>query len=293
MTAKLTRCTAANLAEDDLARWLADIRATLPGADAVTGIVTVIDRADPESDNYLDQCQLARSQLRHRLLVRRRHEHREPLNPRRSAMKSTRTMRAAARQSGLSMIELLVALAIGSFLIIGAVTLQSQSRRNFDVNEQQARVQENARYVIAVIEPELQLAGVYGYSQDPNAVQWENSGGAPTPPSDLRMDDAAAPGLPESLKVCGDNFAVDVLGTVTAINDDQDVGHGPGLRRRRRRPGRRHRRAHPAPHRARASRPGQLEAPGLQRARGGTHKHAAVREQRPARYRGRRPARSA
>ena len=137
-------------------------------------------------------------------------------------MKSTRTMRAATRQSGLSMIELLVALAIGSFLIIGAVTLQSQSRRNFDVNEQQARVQENARYVIAVIEPELQLAGVYGYSQDPNAVQWENAGGAPTPPSDLRLDDAAAPGLPDGLKVCGDNFAVDVLGTVTAINDDQD-----------------------------------------------------------------------
>ena len=75
------------------------------------------------------------------------------------------------------MIELLVALAIGSFLIIGAVTLQSQSRRNFDVNEQQARLQENARYVIAVIEPELQLAGVYGYSQDPNSVMWDNDGG--------------------------------------------------------------------------------------------------------------------
>ena len=29
-------------------------------------------------------------------------------------------------------------------------------------------------------------------------------------------------GFPTSLKVCGDNFAVDVLGTVTAINDDQD-----------------------------------------------------------------------
>ena len=82
-------------------------------------------------------------------------------------MKSKFNMRASHRQSGLSMIELLVALAIGSFLIIGAVTLQSQSRRNFDVNEQQARLQENARYVIAVIEPQLQLAGVYGYSQDP------------------------------------------------------------------------------------------------------------------------------
>ena len=135
-------------------------------------------------------------------------------------MNANHNLRAAGHQSGLSMIELLVALAIGSFLIIGAVTMQSQSRRNFDVNEQQARLQENARYVMAVIEPELQLAGVYGYSQDPNAVMWVDGGADPTPASSLRMDDAAAPGLPDSLKTCGDNFAVDVLTTATATNNE-------------------------------------------------------------------------
>jgi len=140
-------------------------------------------------------------------------------------MKYKFNMRASHRQSGLSMIELLVALAIGSFLIIGAVTLQSQSRRNFDVNEQQARLQEAARYVIAVIEPQLQLAGVYGFSQDPNSVMWDDAGSL-TPPSKLRMTSAAAPGLPDSLKTCGDNFAVDVLSTVTALNDDQDWDSG-------------------------------------------------------------------
>ena len=142
-------------------------------------------------------------------------------------MKSKFNMRASTRQTGLSMIELLVALAIGSFLIIGAVTLQSQSRRNFDVNEQQARLQESARYVIAVIEPQLQLAGVYGYSQDPNTVMWDDDGSL-TPPSQLRPTSTAAPGLPESLKTCGDNFAVDVLATATAINDDQDWDTGLG-----------------------------------------------------------------
>lgn len=147
-------------------------------------------------------------------------------------MKTISNQRASHhRQAGLSMIELLVALAIGSFLIIGAVTLQSQSRRNFDVNEQQARLQENARYVLAVIEPELQLAGVYGYSQDPNSVMWHN-GGSLTPPSQLRMTSAAAPGLPASLTDCGDNFAVDVLATVAATNNDYDLecdaeGGGP------------------------------------------------------------------
>jgi type IV pilus assembly protein PilW len=124
------------------------------------------------------------------------------------------------RQSGLSMIELLVALAIGSFLIIGAVTLQSQSRRNFDVGEQQARLQEAARYVIATIEPELELAGVYGYSQDPSAVMWGDNVSS----SALRMTEARAPGLPASITNCGDNFAVDVLGTVEATDGEYTLG---------------------------------------------------------------------
>jgi type IV pilus assembly protein PilW len=126
------------------------------------------------------------------------------------------------RQSGLSMIELLVALAIGSFLIIGAVTLQSQSRRNFDVGEQQARLQEAARYVIATIEPDLQLAGVYGYSQDPSSVLWYNNG-ALTSPSLLHTAMARAPGLPDTLATCGPNFAVNVLSTVAATNGAFDL----------------------------------------------------------------------
>ena len=47
------RCSPTQLAQDDLATWLADVRAVLPGADAVTGTVTVTDRAAPDSDNYV------------------------------------------------------------------------------------------------------------------------------------------------------------------------------------------------------------------------------------------------
>ena len=65
----------------------------------------------------------------------------------------------ALKQRGLSLVELLVALAIGGFLIIGAVTVQSQTRKTFSVTEQQARLQETARYALSVIEPEVQQAG--------------------------------------------------------------------------------------------------------------------------------------
>lgn len=48
-----TVCTPAQLAQDDLARWLEDVRNQLPGAARTLGTVEVIDRDRPLSDNYL------------------------------------------------------------------------------------------------------------------------------------------------------------------------------------------------------------------------------------------------
>lgn len=46
-------CSAEDLAEDDLARWIQDLRDSLPGGDAINGTVTVTDRVRPLSDNYV------------------------------------------------------------------------------------------------------------------------------------------------------------------------------------------------------------------------------------------------
>ena len=55
------------------------------------------------------------------------------------------------RQAGLTLVELMVALAIGSFLIIGAVQIYNQSRQAFIVNESVARVQETAQFAMDTI----------------------------------------------------------------------------------------------------------------------------------------------
>lgn len=115
----------------------------------------------------------------------------------------------------MSMIELMVALAIGSFLIIGALTMQSQTRKTFDVNEQQARLQETARFVLSSIEPDLQMAGLYGFTQDPSTVMWSDDGDL-TPMSTVHK--GTVPGIPETLTECGETFAVDLLMTVSALN---------------------------------------------------------------------------
>jgi type IV pilus assembly protein PilW len=119
-------------------------------------------------------------------------------------------------QRGLSLIELLVALTIGSFLIIGAITMQSNTRKTFTVNEQQARLQETARYVISVIEPELQLAGAYGFTNRPEDIHYT---GITQSAQDLRQWSAQVAGLPAVLEQCGRHFAVDVISTVQANNN--------------------------------------------------------------------------
>jgi type IV pilus assembly protein PilW len=74
-------------------------------------------------------------------------------------------------QRGFSMIELLVALAITALLIIGAVTMYSQSRTTFRAAEAVARLQENARYAMSFIETDLRMANYWGLNSRPDYIQ--------------------------------------------------------------------------------------------------------------------------
>ena len=46
----------------------------------------------------------------------------------------------------MTLVELVVALAFGSFLMIGAIQVYNQSRQTFVINESIARVQETAQF---------------------------------------------------------------------------------------------------------------------------------------------------
>ena len=65
-------------------------------------------------------------------------------------------------QSGMTLVELLVALAIGSFLMIAAVQVYNQSRQAFIINESIARVQETAQFAMDTIEADLRMASNWG-----------------------------------------------------------------------------------------------------------------------------------
>lgn len=76
---------------------------------------------------------------------------------------STRHIRRYKQASrGLSLIELMVALVIGTLLIAGAVTVYMQSRNTYRTSDTTARLQEVARYAMDIIEPDVRLAGFWG-----------------------------------------------------------------------------------------------------------------------------------
>lgn len=66
------------------------------------------------------------------------------------------------RQHGMTLIELMVALAIGAFLMIGAITVFMQSRTTFRVTESLSRLQESARFTLDTIEPDIRMAHYWG-----------------------------------------------------------------------------------------------------------------------------------
>jgi type IV pilus assembly protein PilW len=118
-------------------------------------------------------------------------------------------MRKIRQQTGLTLVELMVALAIGSFLVIGAVQIYSQSRHYFVINESIARVQETAQFAMNTIEADLRMASNWGRMSRGLAIE-----GRSLPDSDNPTGLAAVPGdcgtrwvLDLALPVDGDNNA--------------------------------------------------------------------------------------
>ncbi len=84
------------------------------------------------------------------------------------------TLHYRNRQVGMTLIELMVSMVIGLFLMLGAVTVYNQGRQNYTVNESVARLQENLRFALDVLEPDIRLAGFWGMH---NADTGINTGG--------------------------------------------------------------------------------------------------------------------
>jgi type IV pilus assembly protein PilW len=119
-------------------------------------------------------------------------------------------------QRGLSMIELMVALTIGSFLIAGTVFVYVQSRNSYGVNETVARLQETGRFALSIIEPDVRMSSYWGLMNDPELITGRAA-----------QDEAISAVASSATAIeCGDNFAVDAYTTVEGSDNDYTFGIG-------------------------------------------------------------------
>ncbi len=119
-----------------------------------------------------------------------------------------RTM-ARARQRGVSLIELMVAMTLGSVLIFGATQVYVNSRNAYGANEGVSRMQETARYAMSVIEPDVRMSNYWGLLKGAGAISGQALQTAAT--------SAVAPSA--AANICGTNFAVDLSTNLQGDNN--------------------------------------------------------------------------
>ncbi|MDR1076867.1 MAG: PilW family protein [Xanthomonadaceae bacterium] len=78
-----------------------------------------------------------------------------------------------AGASGLSLVELMIALLIGTILLIGLVQIFSASREAYRLSEGLSRVQENSRFALDYMQRDIRMAGHWGCVNDQAMTQSE------------------------------------------------------------------------------------------------------------------------
>ncbi len=114
-------------------------------------------------------------------------------------------------QTGLTLVEMMVALAIGSFLIIGAVQIYNQSRQAYVINESIARVQETAQFAMDTIEADLRLASNWGRTSRALSIEGRSEAGDPDP------DNLITAGQTD---LCGADWVLDLAVPVDGENNN-------------------------------------------------------------------------
>lgn len=102
------------------------------------------------------------------------------------------------QSSGFSMVELLVAMAVGLIIVSGAFSLHSGTRKTQAANEMQMDMVADARFAIELISYDLRHAGMWGGTNKDGLIDCRSdskctvgTSGGDTPPADMVGDCAA------------------------------------------------------------------------------------------------------
>lgn len=142
------------------------------------------------------------------------------------------------RCAAFTLVELMIALAISTMLIAAALAMHAHARNVYRTNERIARLQEQGRYALSVLEPDIEMAGYLGFTNVPDGIRLVRGAQPQVSLATLaelrqfpaRAGDAlpaAVPGLPPNAHACGVNFAVDLSMPVQGADGVFATGRKP------------------------------------------------------------------
>jgi len=126
------------------------------------------------------------------------------------------------RSAGFSLLELMIALALGLILMLAFITALDRCRSAMTSNESMAELASSARQAIDVLVLDLEHAGFTGLPGS-QRLRFMRGGSVFAEGDALRQPDGATPrapvaGLPAGAHDCGVNFALDLSVAVQGIN---------------------------------------------------------------------------
>ncbi len=107
-------------------------------------------------------------------------------------------------QQGVNLIEIMVAMTIGLFLVLGATTLYINTKKTSDVDDTAARLQETARYAMSIMEADVRMASYWGFNSSSSGFVNKNA--------------RTTIGASNSSNYCGADYATDVNKYIEATN---------------------------------------------------------------------------
>ena len=124
------------------------------------------------------------------------------------------------RQSGMSLVELMVALAIGTFLLAGTISVFGKTRDLYRTNDNAARLQETARYAMSTLEADLRMANYWGLMSRADLIENGPTLDPANPPNvnPTYTLPAGLTGYGATINLCGAMWAIKLPAYVEATN---------------------------------------------------------------------------
>lgn len=146
-------------------------------------------------------------------------------------MNISRPVPSRRAQRGIGVIELMVAMVLGLFLLGGTLTLFSTNKKTYEVNDDLSRLQENARFAMEFLARDIRMAGYFGCADNlANVFVHVNFDPAdPTDPASLYDTSNPVEGYEENGASWTPSGSTAVVGGITPNTDGISVRYiAPG-----------------------------------------------------------------